>query len=115
MPDFKTSGPIKLRPYDEISHSFKVTVNTSATSKDGFLPYGRTVASATVVATTEAGVAATTACIEGTPSLLTNVITCVLKYPTLLGDGEYHLQFKLILDNAETKEANFHRLFYETV
>jgi hypothetical protein len=115
MPDFKTTGPITIRPFDEISYSFKVTVNTSDTSKDGFLPYGRTVSDVSVVVTTEDGTTCTTAVIEGTPSLLSNIVTCVLKYPTDFGDGLYKLKFQLTLDNGETKEANYHRLRCETV
>lgn len=115
MSDFKTKGPITLRPFDEISHSFKITVNSSTTSKDGFLPYGRTVSDVDVIAYTDDGTTCTTAVIEGTPSLLSNVVTCVLKYPTAFGDGLYKLKFQLTLDNGETKEANFHRLNYETV
>jgi hypothetical protein len=115
MPDFKTKGPITIRPFDEISHSFKITVNTSTTSKDGFLPYGRTISDVSVIGYTEDGTTCTTAVIEGTPSLLSEIVTCVLKYPTSFGDGLYKLKFQLTLDNGETKEANFNRLYCETV
>jgi len=113
MSDFKTVGDIKLRSGDEISYTFKITSCSTATANDGFLPYGRTISDVTVVAYNTDGTAVTSALIEGTPSLVSNTVTCVLKYPVT--DGRYTLKFSLLLDNSETKDAYFKRVRAESV
>lgn len=111
MPNFKTSGEISLQPNDNMGYSFTVTVGSSATANDGFIPYGTTVSSVVVIAYDKDDVNVTSELIFGTPSVSQNVVSMQLKYPTTSGDGRYKLTMILTLDNGDVKEADFDRVY----
>lgn len=124
MPDFETAGLIELQPLDEkVPFQFEVTICTAASTNDGFLPYGYSVASAEVTVTKyPSSQAATSAMVSSASSLSvsSNVITTFLTYPvssssgsSILGAGTYHMTFKLTLtgSTARIREANFNRVF----
>ena len=114
MSSFKTQGKINLEPNDKMNYSFQITVCSSSTSNDGFIPYGRTVSSISVSAeNNETGADVTADLINGVPSVSNNIVSMTLNYPTAKGDGRYKLTILLTLDNGNTKEANFNRIYCE--
>lgn len=113
MPSFKTSGRVTLQSYDNIPYSFQLTICSSTTANDGFLPYGLTVASCEVIAYNEDLTDVTSDLINGSPSVTDNIVTLTLMYPVSNGVGKYKLTFKLILSDGSTKEADFARVYCE--
>ena len=111
MPNFKTNGRINLQPNDVMGYSFTITVATSTTSNDGYLPVGTSVSSVNVRAYDKDDVLVTSDLISGTPSVNNNVISMKLKYPVLSGVGRYKLTMVMVLDNGDSKEADFSRVF----
>ena len=111
MSNFKTGGRITLQPYDKLGYSFQITICSSSTANDGFIPYGLTVSSCEIIAYNEDLEVVTSDLISGSPSLSDNIVTVTLMYPTTNGIGKYKLTFKLILSDGSTKEADFSRLY----
>jgi len=124
MPDFEGTGIVELQPLDQkVPVQFKVTVCTGASTNDGYLPYGYSVATASVTATKmPVNRSATSALIPSSASSLSvtsNIITVFMDYPvssssgvSTLGPGTYHLTFQLNLNTGScVREANFNRVF----
>lgn len=107
-------GKITIQTNDVMGYTFKFPICTSATANDGAIPYGRTIASAVVVAYDKSGNTVSSELISGTPSLDAVTVTVVLKYPAS-GDGRYKLTFKLTLDNGWTREVDFTTVYCETI
>jgi len=112
MPNFQSVGSINLQSGDKLSWEFEMPAATSATEK-GAIPYGTTIASVVVTAYNSAGDVVTTDLIVGTPSVLNNIVTTVLKYPTTNGDGRYKLTFACMLSTGQTRQFDFKRVIAE--
>lgn len=110
MPSFKTNGQIILQPNDSVGFSFTITVASSATANDGFLPYGTSISSVNVIAYDKDENIVTSDLISGTPAVSSNVISMKLNYPVVSGDGRYKITMILTLDNGDIKEADFDRV-----
>ena len=125
MPDFEGANIIELQPLDtKVPYQFLVTVCTTATANDGFLPYGYSAASAEVtVKKYPSSTSATSAMVSSASSLSvsSNVITAFLTYPvssssgtSILGPGTYHMTFKITPTGSVSSmamEANFNRVY----
>jgi len=111
MPSFKTAGQIILQPSDNMGYSFEITVASSATSNNGFIPFGTTVSSVVVVVYDKDDTVITTDMVVGTPTVTDNIVSMQLKYPVLNGNGRYKATMILTLDNGDTKEADFDRIY----
>ena len=110
MPDFKGNDAITLHPGDDsLEFSFQVTISTSATANDGKIGFGRTVSSVALTAHKDDGSDTSETGMPGAHTLLTNVITVPLSYPTGLA-GTYHLRFLCTLDDASVKDLYFDRV-----
>lgn len=113
MPSFQGSKKITIQPLDHISYSFKLTTCSSAVANDGFLPYGRSISSVDVTAYNDAGVDKTSDLIDGTATLVVDIVSVPLKWPTTA--GKYKLTFEITLDDGQIKEADFDRIFAENL
>jgi hypothetical protein len=108
MPNFTTNNNIILQPNDSgLEHQFKVTVSTSITANDGIIGYGRSVSSISITAHKDDGTSETG--MLGAATLLANVITLPLSYPSG-GVGRYHIRFVCTLDDGSKKELDFNRV-----
>ena len=112
--NFDTVGQIDLQTGDELGWTFKFPIATSATEK-GSIPHGRTISNVEVVAYDADDVVVTSDLISGTPSLSTDTVTVVLKYPVTNGEGRYKLTFELTLDNGWTRQFDFQRVVCKNV
>jgi hypothetical protein len=113
MPDFLGSEKIIVQPgTSKMAYEFEVTVCSAAGANDGFLAFGRTIASVVVTAHKHGTtlVDATSELIEGTPTVVNEVMTVKLNYPTTLGSGRYKLEFIMTLDDTSVEEADFGRV-----
>jgi hypothetical protein len=115
MSDFKTNGRVTLRPDDIKGKSYTITVSSSATANDGYIPYNTNVSSVVVIAYDSDDEIVTTDLIEGTPTVTNNVIYVQYKYPILNLNGQYKIVFKLTLDNGDVYIAIFGRVFAESL
>lgn len=114
MSSFKGTRKIILQPYDSgLVFDFTITSNSTPTANDGFLPYGRSVSSVVLSATTEDGTTCTSALIDGTATIALNVISVKMKYPTQFGPGRYFLRLIITMDDSNKIEADFTRIFAE--
>ena len=111
MPDFSTVGQITLQPGDSMGYAFKITVASSSTANDGFIPHGTSVSDVDVVIYDSDGTAVTTAILVGSPSIADNVISLKLKHPGY--NGRFKITFNMTLSNGDKKEADFGRLICE--
>lgn len=109
MSSFEGYDEIILQPNDQISYEFNITVESSQGANDGFLPYGRSVSSVAVSGYSEDGITTDNHMIVGLPSVVNNLVSVVLRYPSA-GVGRYRLEMVLTLDNGQTKEADFSRI-----
>lgn len=107
---FKGTKDIVLQPLsDKVPYSFRVTVCTSATTNDGYIPYNTSVTAAEVTAFDDEGNDVTAEMVDST-NLVSNIITVNLNYPSVSGEGNYSLRFELELSNGSTEEADFERI-----
>lgn len=111
MPDFKTQGQIILQENDNMGYSFEITVASSASANNGFIPFDTTVSSVVVVAYDKNNEVVTSDLIFGTPTVTNNIISMQLKYPVTNGEGRYKITMILTLDNGDVKEADFDRVY----
>lgn len=110
MSDFKTNNKIVLQPADaNITYRFSFPINTSATSGDGNLPYGTTISGIAVSTKTESGTT-TTGIIDSSAISGDDAVNVVMSYPTVAGEGRYHMTFVLTLSDGSTHERNFNRI-----
>lgn len=108
MPNFSTVGQIILQPYDEIPYKFKFTPAPAATEK-GAIPFGTNIAGANVIITDLTdGTDVTNLIISGTPTVASNIVTCVMTYPGY--ESKFKMTFQLTLDTGSTKEFDFKRV-----
>jgi hypothetical protein len=110
MPDFSGDDTITLQPGDLKDEQFTFSICSSATANDGMLPYGTTIASAIVTCHNEWGTAnleviALSSAIGG------DTVAVRLDYPAVEGPGNYHIEFNLTLDDAQTLEFDFNRIY----
>ena len=99
--NFTSSKPMTLQPGDtEKPGIFEITVCSSATANDGYIPFSTTVSEVVVTAYKDDGTDVTSTMVEGTPSLSNNIITALLNHIAV--DGEYYLYFLLTLDSGTT-------------
>jgi len=111
MPSFKTNGQINLQPNDNLGYSFKITSASSDSLNDGFIPYGTGVSSVVVVVYDKDETDVTSDFVVGSPSVVEDIISMQLKYPSTNGVGRYKITMILTLDSGDTKEADFDRLY----
>lgn len=106
---------IELEPQDVgVPYKIKVNVNSSVSANDGYIPYGTNISSVSAVAynVDSNGViqsTVTSELIHTAPTVLSNIITIYLSYPSTTGVGLYKLTFKLTLDNSITVKELDHR------
>jgi hypothetical protein len=113
MPNFSTVGQIIIQPYDEIPYKFKFNPAPASTEK-GAIPYGTNITGVDVVVTDLTdGTDVTTLIITGTPTVSSNIVTCICKYPGY--DGKFKFTFKLTLDTGSKKEFDFKRVESKTI
>jgi hypothetical protein len=113
MPDFQGNDDINVQPgTSKYAYEFEITVCSAAGANDGFLAFGRTIASVVTTAHKHGPVLvdATADLIEGTPTESDQVITVKLNYPTINGAGRYKLEFVMTLDDGSVEEADFGRV-----
>jgi hypothetical protein len=107
-------GSIKIRPNTEYTYPFYIPANSSNTVDDGYIPYGKTITSATVSAQTEDGTSITTVLISGTPTVANNTVYIKFVYP---GDEYIGVRCEITidfeLDNGETDQIGFTNIFVE--
>ena len=103
------AGKITLQSGDSIGYSFKFPIASTSTANDGCVPYGRTISTVDVTAYDEDGDDVTTDLISGTPGLVGDTVSVVLKWPGEV--GRYKLTFLLTLDNAWQKEVDFKNVY----
>ena len=108
MPNFSTVGQIILQPYDQIEYNFKFNPAKSLTDK-GAIPFGTNIAAVLVeVLDLKDSTSATSLIIVGTPTVTSNIVTCICKYPGY--EGKFKFSFKLTLDSGFKKEFDFKRV-----
>ena len=112
MPDFQGNDDITVQPgTSKAAYEFEITVCSAAGANDGFLAFGRTIASVVVTAHKHGRTILVDAeMIEGVPTEVDQVITVKLNYPTTNGAGRYKLEFVMTLDDGSTEEADFGRI-----
>jgi len=104
--NFESSKSITLQPGDtEKPYEFKITVCSSSTANDGWIPYNTTVSSVVVTAYDENTDTTVSGMISGTPSESENVITVLLNH--IDTNGEYYLYFLLTLNTEATVGTYF--------
>jgi hypothetical protein len=114
MSNFETVGEINLQTGDEIGYGFKFPIASSTTEK-GAIPYGRSISSVVVTAYDSDGNDVTTEMISGTPAISGEIVSIVLTYPSVTGDGRYKLTFALTLDNGWTRQKDFQRVIAKNI
>jgi len=104
---------IFLEPHDiAVPYQITVTVCSSLTANDGYIPYGTNVSSVTAIGYDPDGDVVTADLINTAPVVAANVLTFYLDYPDLTGKGVYKITFVLTLDNvkATKKELDHKRI-----
>ncbi len=111
MPDFLGNDDIIVQPAtSKAAYEFEITVCSAAGANDGFLAFGRTIASVVVTAHKHGPtLLVDTELIEGTPTKVDQIITVKLNYPSTNGGGRYKLEFVMTLDDGSVEEADFGR------
>ena len=112
MPDFLGNDDIIVQPgTSKAAYEFEITVCSAAGANDGFLAFGRTIASVVVTAHKHGtSILEDDDLIEGVPTEADQVITVKLNYPTTNGGGRYKLEFVMTLDDGSTEEADMGRV-----
>ena len=106
---FTGHTPITIQPRDlHQEHIFNITICSSKTANDGYIPYDTTVSGVTITALTSSGTIDTE--LVYTYSASGQEITALLDYPETNGDGRYKLRFDLELDSNEVREIDFNRI-----
>jgi len=109
--DIRGTERIKLRPGAIAApYTITVTVCTSATANDGWIPYGTNVDSVVITSYKKVSGAANTLVTDlinstHTYSITSNVITIYLDYPGTSGPGSYELKILPTLDNSKTVDS----------
>jgi len=111
MPDFQGNDDIIVQPGTyNYPYEFEITVCSAAGANDGFLPFGRTIASVVVTAHKHGpAILVDTELIEN-DSELDQIITVSFTYPGTNGAGRYKLEFVMTLDDGSKEEADFGRV-----
>lgn len=104
---------IYLEPQDiAVPYQITVTICSSLTANDGYIPYGTNVSAVTAIGYDSDSNIVTSELINGTPTVTNNVISFYLDYPSTTGIDIYKITFKLTLDNVKgtIKELDFVRI-----
>lgn len=111
MPDFQNEDKwITLQPNSSISYRFPHEACSAVNEDDGSLPYGATIASATVTATAD-GTDVTSEIIFDSTIATDNLTVIVgLQYPSTTGAGIYHLTFVITTSDGDDIEEDFNRV-----
>lgn len=108
---FETNGIIILQPGSAtVPYSFTFAAATSATANDGSMPFGTTIASATVKAF-DASKNEVTSEIVVSNSNTSTVVSVTLKYPATSGEGNYSLEILPTLNTGAVLETDFTRIY----
>ena len=100
-----------LQPGDsKILITYKFPIKTSSSDSSNYIPYGCTISGALVTATTSDGTDATSDLIYSNPIVSDDSVIVPYKYPTINGEGTYHVKFILQIDNDSTMECDFNRI-----
>ena len=111
MPDFQGNDDIVVQPGTyNYPYEFEVTVCTAAGANDGFLPYGRSIASVEVKAFKHGRTLLEDTELIESDSEADQIITVHLTYPSTNGSGRYKLEFVMTLDDGSKEEADFGRV-----
>jgi hypothetical protein len=97
-----------LYPGDSLAPlQVEVTVKSSNTTNDGFIPYGTSVSSVTgKIYKLSDNIDVTTDIMEGSPTEVDNIITTYLNYPTTNSAGSYGLILIITLNTGSTLQIN---------
>lgn len=104
--DFVDADPIRLQPGSVAnSYAFSFPPAASASAK-GAIPFGTNISSVVVTAWKIGGTEAA-ALINGTPTVLDNVVTVKLDW---VAGGMYKLNFLLTLDDTSVWEKDYNHI-----
>lgn len=108
MPDFRGSNTFVVQPLDvAVPLGFKFAPASTEDTNDGSLPFQTSVVSAVVTAEKDDGTDVTSTMINGTPTVLNDVVNVRIDWPGAV--GRYHMKMVLTLDDASEKEFDFNR------
>lgn len=112
--DFQDIAQIKIQPgTNNVPKSFNFPVCSSATSNDGFIPYGETISDIAVTAHKNDDTDATADIIVSS-SFSAFTSTVFIKYPGAGKEGIYHLTFIVSFSGgASDEEADYNRIIVE--
>lgn len=117
MPNVLGNRNIIIQPLDtKIGLTIRVTICSTATANDGYIPFGTTVSGVSSTVYSETGVDVTSDIVYAGATVSGGQdIKIELKYPTSNGDGRYKLSYLLTLDDTSTKELDFNRIYAKTL
>lgn len=111
MASIKGTSKILLQPgTTKYALSIEVTVCSSATANDGFIPYGTVVSSVTAKVYDEDGVDVSSEMITIGATVTDNVVSIGLSYPSTSGPGLYKLTIIATLSSGATMEIDYNRI-----
>ena len=117
MPNVTGNRNIIIQPQDtKIGLTIRVTICSTATANDGYIPFSTTVSGVATTIYNEAGVDVTSDLLYAGATISGGQdIKVELKYPLTNGDGRYKLSYLLTLSDASTKELDFNRIYAKTL
>ncbi len=108
MPDFRGNNTFIVQPLDvAVPLGFKFEPASTAIANDGSIPFQTGVVSAVVTAEKDDGTDVTSTMINGTPTVLDDVVNVRIDWPGSV--GRFHVKLVLTLDDASEKEFDFNR------
>ncbi len=113
MPDFKGSENIVLQPATAgLVVAFYFPAWTSATARDGAIPYSTTISSAVVTAEDVDDGTDVSSDVMTASSVASNYyVNVTMRYPPTAKQGKYKLKFALTLSSGAVLEFDFDRIY----
>lgn len=111
MPQFKQGGSVNIKPNSILTRRFAINPSTTATSNNGYIPYGSNVSAVDLIVYDKDDVDVTSEIINEVPALMNNIVTVVFKYPAESQTGRYLANFNITIDNGDTDTLQFHRIY----
>ena len=117
MPNVLGNRNIIIQPLDtKIGLTIRVTVCSTATANDGYIPFSTTVSGVSATVYSETGVDVTSDIVYASATISGGQdVKIELKYPSTYGDGRYKLSYLLTLSDTSTKELDFNRIYCKTL
>jgi len=113
MPNVKTTKKVILQPADtKIGLTIRVTICSTATANDGYIPWGTTVSGVSTRAFKDGGTTNVASDLLYSAATVSGGqdIKVEFKYPATNGEGLYKLSYTLTLSDGSTKELDFNRI-----